>query len=189
MTAQSSPGRGEGFTVLELMITVFTATVILMLAVPAFLTILQKNRVSSAAEQLYVSLAEARGEALKRRDSVRVCPWVGTGNPSCRNDGDWSEGWVIFHDVDSDGSPDAGEIIKAVPGTSLASGLSLGGDANVEDFVEFGATGATLDSGTTGVFQFCHTGLDVYWREIGISASGRIEDNIYRLNCGDTGGG
>jgi type IV fimbrial biogenesis protein FimT len=178
-------GRAEGFTLMELMITIAVGAILLVLAVPNFVTALQKDRIGSAADQLYVSLAEARGEAVKRRRSVRVCP--SADSASCRNDGDWSDGWLIFQDDDADGSPDASEIIKAVPSTSLADNVSLGCETAVDDFVEFGTTGATIDSGTSGAFWICHSNSNVPSREINVSLSGRIEDTTRaQTDCGAT---
>jgi len=185
ITELLNQGRDKGFTVVELMITVLVGTILLLMAVPSFLDVLERDRISSAAEQLYVSFSEARGEALKRRNDVRVCP--SANSSSCRNDGDWSEGWLIFDNADANGSPAASEIIKAVPGTSLASGVNFAVDADVDDFVEFGATGTTIDSGTDGAFRVCHDGSSAASHEISISLSGRIEDTIRtQSDCGET---
>jgi type IV fimbrial biogenesis protein FimT len=179
------PHRAAGLTLMELMIALAVGAILLLLAVPDFVTVLQKNRIGSATDQLYVSLAEARGEALKRRRSVHVCP--SDDSASCRNDGDWSDGWLIFEDADANGLPGANEIIKAVPGTSLDSGVGIGSEVAVDDFVEFGATGATIDSGTAGSFWICHSDSSVPSREIRVSLSGRIEDTTRtQTDCGAT---
>ena len=180
------PSQAAGFTLVELMIAIAVGAILLVLAVPNFVTALQKNRIGSAADQLYVSLAEARGEAVKRRSVVHICP--SADNDSCRNDGDWSDGWLIFVDTnDNDLRESAEPIIKAVPGTSLASGVSLGSEAAVANFVAFGAAGATINTGTFGSFWICHGNSSVPSRQINVSASGRIQDTTRtQTDCGAT---
>ena len=158
---------------MELIIAMAVGAVLLAMAVPNFSTMLQRNRINSAADQLYASMAVARGEAVKRRTDIRVCP--SQDSASCRNDGDWSDGWLIFHDADSSGSPSTSEIIKAVPSTSLADGMDIECETEVEDGVTFQATGAAWDSGTSGAFWICHSNSSVSSKEIAISPSGRIE--------------
>lgn len=166
--------RSNGLTLIELMVALAVAAILLVMAVPSFVTALHNGRIATAAEQLYVSLAQARGAAVKTGDAVRVCP--SSDSATCRNDGDWSDGWLIFQDADADGAPDVGETIKAVPGTSLAGGVDIGSEDTVEDFVEFGSTGGTINSGTAGAFWVCHSNSSVSSRQISVSLSGRIED-------------
>ncbi len=194
MNRHSDQGGAAGFTLLELLITTVIATIFLMMAVPSFIAMLQENRLNTAADQLYVSLAHARSEAVKRRGNVRVCPADTTclrdDTPACtcRNDGDWSDGWITFDSSDGSTSPSSnGVIIKAVPYTSLHGSVTYGPDTDVDDFVEFGAMGGTIDSTTNGTFNVCYTGLNRHWRQIDISASGRIEDTTFISACGVTG--
>jgi len=162
----SDTRRVRGFTVVELMLVISVAAILLVVALPSFSTMLQRNRITSAADHLYVSLAEARGEAVKRRTAVTVCP--SADSATCRADGDWSEGWLIR-------VPATGVTIKAVPSDSLANGVDIGCAAAVEDGVTFAATGATIDSGTSGSFWICHANSSVPSRQVNVSLSGRVE--------------
>lgn len=164
----------RGFTVLELMIALAVGAILLVVAVPSFTTLLERTRIGSAADHLYASLAEARGEAVKRRVTVRVCP--SANSATCRNDGDWNDGWLVFLDGDGNGAPNtSADIVKAVPSTSLSEYVDIGTENAVEDGVSFGATGATWDSTTDGAFWICHSDSDVPSKEISVSPSGRIE--------------
>lgn len=163
---------GKGFTVVEMMIGLAVGAIILITAVPSFVTLMQRNEIGSASDQLYASLATARSEAVKRRDSVRVCP--SSNSSSCRNDGVWSDGWLVFSDDDGNGQPNStADIIKAVPSTSLADGVDLGCDNAVDDGVTFAATGTAW--GNAGAFRICHANSNASSRQISISAGGRIE--------------
>jgi len=164
--------RSRGFTLIELMVALAAGAIILTVAIPSFATLMERNRIGSAADQLYTSLATARGEALKRRSAVRVCPSSDSAN--CRNDGIWSDGWLVFSDGDGNGQPDvAADIIKAVPPTSLAEGIGLGCDNALEDGVTFAASGTAW--GDAGSFRICHSDSSAPSREVSIAAGGRIE--------------
>jgi prepilin-type N-terminal cleavage/methylation domain-containing protein len=110
--ANNRRNRASGFTLVELLIAVAVGAIILVAALPSFSAVLHKNRISTATSQLYVSLNVARSEALKRRNAVRVCP--SSNSSTCRNDGDWSDGWIIFDNTDGNGTPAAAEIIRLV---------------------------------------------------------------------------
>jgi len=62
--------RNQGFTLIELLITVAVAMVLLVVAVPSVRAMLQNNRVSSQANELFTSLNLARSEALKQQRNV-----------------------------------------------------------------------------------------------------------------------
>lgn len=78
----------SGFTLIELMITLALLGIILGLAMPAITDFAIKQRVSSQANEMMLSLAFARSEALKLNQDVRVIPRTGTANG-------WSDGWCV----------------------------------------------------------------------------------------------
>lgn len=80
--------RQHGFTLIELMITLVILGIILAIAMPAITDFAVKQRVSSKANEMMLSLAFARSEALKLNQDVRVIPRTGTANG-------WSDGWCI----------------------------------------------------------------------------------------------
>jgi type IV fimbrial biogenesis protein FimT len=169
----------RGFTLVELMIALAVGAIILVAAVPSFLTLLDRNEIGSAADQLYASLATARSEAVKRRGAVRVCP--SSDSASCRGDGDWSDGWLVFADADGNDQPNRNtDIIRAVPSTSLADGVGLGCDNTVHDGVTFSATGSAW--GNAGAFRICHSNSNAPSLEVGIAAGGRIEYSMRTQN-------
>lgn len=78
----------SGFTIIELMITLAILGIILAIAVPAISDFTIKQRVSSQANEMMLSLALARSEALKLNRDVRIIPRTATASG-------WSDGWCV----------------------------------------------------------------------------------------------
>ena len=163
--------RESGFSVVELMIAVSVGAILLTGVGPTFSAVVHKNRISAATTQLYVSLNAARSEALKRRSAVRVCP--SADSTSCRDDGDWSDGWLIYEDVNTNNAPDAAEIIQLIDG--LDGEINMQVSTALSEYVQFQPTGAAIgNGGNTGEFRLCHSDSSVYSKAVNISVSGRV---------------
>lgn len=78
----------SGFTLVELMITLAILAILLGLAMPAVTDFAIKQRVSSQANEMMLSLAFARSEAVKRNLNIRIMPVTGSHNG-------WRDGWCI----------------------------------------------------------------------------------------------
>jgi len=95
--------RHQGFTIIELMITVTVVGILAAVALPAFGDLVKNNRLAAQANSITTSLHYARGEAVNRGLSVRIEPLVaGT---------DWSAGWLVRLDGNNDGDFDDAEDI------------------------------------------------------------------------------
>lgn len=92
-----------GFTLIELMITVALMAIMLTLAAPSFLSYRRNSELVSIANNFLAALNAARTEGMKRNMYAMVVP--------ANNDNDWSAGWVVFVDVNADGTYDSGDII------------------------------------------------------------------------------
>ncbi|MDT8410200.1 MAG: GspH/FimT family pseudopilin [Wenzhouxiangellaceae bacterium] len=84
----------RAFTIMELMITIVVLAILTTLAVPAFRTFIQNNRLAAQANEMVATFQLARSEALKRGLTVRVCS--SSDGTSCG--GDWKEGWIVLAD-------------------------------------------------------------------------------------------
>lgn len=78
----------SGFTLIELMITLALLGIILGIAMPLLTDFAIKQRVSSKANEMMLSLAFARSEAIKRNLDIRVMPVTAAHNG-------WKDGWCI----------------------------------------------------------------------------------------------
>ena len=78
----------SGFPLIELMITLALLGIILAIAIPALNDFTIKQRVSSQTNEMMLSLAFARSEAVKLNRDIRVIPRTGTASG-------WSDGWCV----------------------------------------------------------------------------------------------
>lgn len=96
--------KEAGLTLIELLTTLTIAAITLTIGVPAFSGSLERTRVATAMHQVSADLAMARSTAIMRRAQVVLCPR--TPDFRCRDDSDWSHGWIVFTDDDGNRQPD-----------------------------------------------------------------------------------
>lgn len=71
-----------GVTLIELMIVIVITAILLAIAVPAFQDTIDKNRLKSAAENLYADLQFAKAESIKRNQKVYIVINATSANPA-----------------------------------------------------------------------------------------------------------
>ncbi len=81
----------NGFTLIELVITMAIAAILLLVAVPGFQAFQRNSQLSSLANSLLVAINTAKAEAMKQNASAYVIPASGA---------DWGTGWIVFVDKD-----------------------------------------------------------------------------------------
>jgi type IV fimbrial biogenesis protein FimT len=100
-----SARRLAGFTLLELMITLAVLAILTAIAVPSFQTLLERNRLTSATNDLLGALMMARSNAVTRRVITRVCP--STNASTCATGTvNWATGWIVTEDPTNQGWTD-----------------------------------------------------------------------------------
>jgi len=143
-----------GFTLLDLMTTIVVLGVLLTIGIPSFASIMRNNRIAASTNELVVTLTYARSEAMKRGDVVTVCS--STDQDACAGSNNWANGWIVFVDLNRDGSRDATEqLLQVWP--ALSGGLQL--DASMQ-FLQYASTGLTIPVITNGVFQLMKPGYE-----------------------------
>lgn len=75
------------------------AATLMGLAAPSFVTMRSNQKLSAAANDLYGSLLQARNDAMTKNRRVTVEPISG---------GNWKTGWLIYADMDNNGSYGSG---------------------------------------------------------------------------------
>lgn len=80
----------NGFTLIELMITVGIVAIMAGIAAPSFLGTITKNRIVTKANEFVLALQIARSEAIKRGTSVNIIATDGTTSTN-----EWGAGWRV----------------------------------------------------------------------------------------------
>jgi type IV fimbrial biogenesis protein FimT len=91
-----------GFNMVELLVVTTLASILMAIAIPSYRYVTNSSRVSTEVNNLLGDMMLARAEAIKQGLPVTVCPTL--NGTSCNPANDWSKGWMIFTDFNSDGS-------------------------------------------------------------------------------------
>jgi len=148
MKMKNSPQTLQGFTLLELLITLSIAAILVSLTAPSFQQTIDNNRLNTLNDKLLTFLRAARTEALSRSRAITVCP----SNDQATCSGSWGDGWIMFVDNDADRVLDSGddELLKA--GDSGLEGYSVSLISDVSDSAQFNNEGRSVERGT---YQLC----------------------------------
>jgi len=115
--------RDSGFTLIELMIAVALVAILLATAVPALDDFTNDARQTGAINDFISSIHIARNTAITTNSRVTMCASASGANCEAAS---WDSGWIVFADLNSNGSLDAGETIAsasaAVDGLNIQSG-------------------------------------------------------------------
>lgn len=147
--------RSCGFSLTESLVACSVATTLAGLAIPPMNNMLHDLRMQSAVGSFVSALHLARSEAIKRNGRAVLCK--SADGQACSASGDWSQGWLVFHDGNNNAAFDEGEAMIGQHG-AMPSGLRLSGNLPVSRYVSYSATGtAKLTSGAfqAGTFTVC----------------------------------
>lgn len=146
--------RFEGFTIIELMITIFVLAILAALAAPSMRTLLLNNQSETLAERLVNALQVARTEAVKRGGRVSVCA-ANDDLSACG--GSWTNGWLVVTDnATSDGAAAVvmGEIIAQSDEPHEDSVITAENNGAVS-FVRYTSTGELARIGGNRQYEPC----------------------------------
>lgn len=157
---------GQGFTLVELLVTIAVLTIIISLGVPMYGQFTQGSAISSRSSELVSALNYARSEAVSRRVVIRVAAIGGT----------WDNGWEIHDDSLALLDPPKATLLRAVNMSTSDVGIDIT-EANGLAAFTFDRQGRI--SAPTPAFTLCPGGGgDGPGRVFTISRFGRIEITV-----------
>lgn len=103
--------RDDGYSLLELLMTIAVAALILTLGLPSFSALKARNAQRVELNALFHAVHLARKASIMRKQVVSLCPTA--DGTTCSQGTDWSGGFLVFVNSDRDEPPelDDGEIL------------------------------------------------------------------------------
>ncbi|MEH6581539.1 MAG: GspH/FimT family pseudopilin [Halioglobus sp.] len=98
--------RSDGFTLVELLISVLILAVLMAIAAPSLQNLIKDNRILSEVYAFRANLNTARSEAMTQRTFVSFC----NSDDGVDCGGDWNRGYIAFTDFDGDGTMDPNTV-------------------------------------------------------------------------------
>lgn len=162
--------RIRGFTLVELMICFTAALLLLGVAVPTFTGALEAARGLNTRAALLSSLMLAAQKATITGTHAVLCP--SRDGQACRNDADWSDGWLVFLDTDNSREREAGEML--VSAEPAAAGKVRLHTTTGRTRIVFQGNGGNTGSNVT--FTLCDGRGPAKARSLVINNQGRLRD-------------
>ncbi|GAB4355559.1 MAG: Tfp pilus assembly protein FimT/FimU [Gammaproteobacteria bacterium] len=156
-----------GFSLLELMITLAVTAILVTMVAPAFSRLLAQTRITTAINDLVTHVQLSRSEAIKRGVRVGICPSADGAN--CLGRGQWTDGWLVFVDENSDRNHNPPEPILQVQ-ASFPPQVTVDGGAR--DRIIYQPDGSLL-GGLNGTYIFCDASNTAPPKAVIISLPGR----------------
>ena len=112
---QSPFGHNRGFSLIQLMVALAIVAVLSGIAVPSYRYVTNSSRIAGEINNLLGDMQFARFQAIKQGQPITICsssaPYTscqtGTGTT-------WNSGWIVFDDVNGNGTVDTGESVIRV---------------------------------------------------------------------------
>lgn len=174
------PKNIRGWTLVESMVVLSIVAVMAAWALPSFMGTIQQARLAAATHEFLSAISLARSEAIKRNARTVLC--VAVSENACTSTGNWNQGWLLFEDVNSNGSLDSTEKIIRYQ-SALHGGVVIKGNTPVAKYVSFLGTGRPhLLSGAmqAGTISICHrANTPVTGRAIVMNVVGRPRVQVW----------
>ncbi|GLS89545.1 type IV pilus biogenesis protein FimU [Psychromonas marina] len=150
----------QGFTLVELMVTIAVAMILLFVVVPSFSGIIESSKERATRDLLVSSIFAAKQQAQSKRRTVYICPT--TDDINCANS--WGSNWLAYEDEDDSDDLSNGDIVFA--NVSSETDLIISNELQIA----FSPTGHS----TANIFQICSNTESTAAYQIQLTRMGRI---------------
>jgi type IV fimbrial biogenesis protein FimT len=157
----------QGFTALELLVTMAIIAILLTAGVPAFKNYSWNLRMKTAMDGLQTDLNLARSRAISHNIQTVICPAIDSND--CSGLSDWQDGWIVFTDLNGDRHKQDGEPLLKI--ANAVEFLDIGSSRS-RSYLRFYPNGTSPGSNIT--IRFCDKRGAEYAGKIAVSNSGRI---------------
>jgi len=183
--------KQQGFTLIELIVTIAIAGILLGIAIPNFNSAISNSRLTTSANEFMTALNIAKSEAIKRGNQITIRRKGATSSQ-------WDTGWDIFIDqnadntfsddgdtslceVNTDGSPAEDCLLRTYD--TLATGFTLRtGGSTLKDYIAYLPTG--MSKGSVGdTFRLCNGADTTKSRAIVLNTVGRAYVKSPAVSC------
>ena len=169
--------RCRGFSLIELMVTIAVLAILLAIGLPSFQGSMRSNLVATGTNEFIASLSLARSEAIRSPGGAGIC--ASTNGTAC-NGASWNDGWIVWSDLDGNGSPGGlnDRVLRHVEGIAKLSIEPDDADIRTILFDPRGRAGAPV--GFTIQSEVCPTGHTLK-RDLTLTTVGQVR--IERNQC------
>ena len=122
--------HAAGVSLIELMVVISIASMLLVMGVSSYKYVTNSNRVSTEINGLLGAMQYARSEAVREGQPVSVCPSA-AGKTCDALSTTWQKGWIIFTDLNGNGTTDAGDVVLQVQAPFTSKDTLVPSDASV----------------------------------------------------------
>jgi Tfp pilus assembly protein FimT len=170
-----------GWTILEVLIGLTVLVVIFLVSAPGVNSLAQKYSLKKTSSNLLSSIELAQTEAARRRNIVTLCP-SSDGN-SCRTDGDWNRGWLLFIDGNANNKPEPVEILKSFDSPGQNVRVHVFGAFSSEASFDISGSVAGQDVHTESGFTVCNASGEPGFHQVRINHEGLIQPATFEGDC------
>ena len=171
--------KQRGYTLGELLTAMSVMGILTAVAVPGMQSMMANNRRVAMTNDLSYTMQLARSEAISRNQQITVCP--STNGLGCNGD-DWTDGWIVFNDLDRNRAFGVDErILLTVEGQD---GIDIY-TAEFSDFFTYRPNGRIIVDSfaeNSGQFTICDARGNAPARVLFVTTAGRPRVSEYQPN-------